>query len=111
MEVTAQEISAAFQENEVKAKLTYDDKVLLVSGTIKNIELDFMDNPVVKLAGANDFMDTGVSEDGKMTDVSISGLSKEVSANLSKGAKLMVKCSDIAEAMGSAMLDDCEVVQ
>lgn len=108
VEVTAKEISAAFQENEVRAKAEYGDKRLIVTGKIKEIELDMMDNPVVKLAGANEMQNMGMSKDGKMTDVTVSGLSTDISAKLNKGEVLTVICANVAEAMGSAMLDKCE---
>ena len=104
---TAAEISAAFQENEVKAKLAYGDKRLQVSGTIKDIGLDFADRPAIKLRGANDAHGMGISQDGKMTDVTISGLPNEAAANLSKGEKITVVCDEVAEMMGGAHLSGC----
>jgi hypothetical protein len=106
---SAKEISAAFQENEVKAKKAYGDRTLEVTGTIKDIELDFADKPVVKLKGANEQMNMGLNKDGKMTDVVVSGLPEDVTAELKKGDALTVVCASVTEIMGGAQLGDCSV--
>ncbi len=109
VDVTASTLSSAFQENEAKAQLTYKDKALRVSGTINDIDLDFSDKPVIKLRGANDVQGMGISSDGKITDVSISGLPNEAAADLKKGQKLTVVCHELGEVMGSAQLQDCSL--
>jgi len=109
-DVTAKDISAAFQENEAKAKLAYDGKVLRVTGTVKDIDLDFADDPVIKLAGSGEVQGMGISQNGKMTDVSVSGLSKEDAASISKGAQMVFLCKGaVNEVLGAPQLGDCSV--
>ena len=73
IKVSAKQLSAAFQENEAKAKLAYDGQQLLVNGTVKDIDLDFGDDPVIKLRGAGEQYGVGVNADGKLTDVQVMG--------------------------------------
>ncbi|MBO9725177.1 MAG: hypothetical protein J7530_12430 [Novosphingobium sp.] len=109
-DVTAKEISAAFQENEAKAKLAYDGKVLRVTGTVKDIDLDFSDDPVIKLAGSGEVQGMGISQNGKMTDVSVNGLSKEDAANISKGTQMVFLCKGaVNEVLGAPQLGDCSI--
>lgn len=108
--VTAAEISKAFQENEAKAKLAYDGKVLDVTGVVKDIDLSIGDTPVIHLKGAGDKLNMGVNDAGKLTDVDIGGLSTEAAAKINKGEKLTFTCSGgVEEALGSASLNDCVV--
>lgn len=106
--VTAKEVSAAFHENEAKAKLAYEGKTLLVSGVVKDIDLSLGDTPLIKLIGAGDKFGMGVTQDGKITDVTLSGLSKEQAAAVSKGEQLTFTCSDADEIMGGVQLDECQ---
>jgi hypothetical protein len=107
--VSARELSAAFQANEARAKLTYDGHPVEVTGTIKDIDLNIVDSPVIHLRGSGDVADMGVNEHGKMTDVDVAGLSKEQAAKLDKGSKLTVICQSVDEVMGSPQLADCVV--
>lgn len=107
MEVSAKELSAAFQQNEAKAKLAFDDKTLKVSGKVKDIDLDFADEPVIRLAGAGDVQGMGISQGGKMTDVSVHGLSKDFAAQINKGDSLTVVCKKVDEVLGGPQLNDC----
>jgi hypothetical protein len=107
--VSAADLSKAFQTNEAKAKLEYDGKTLNVSGTVKDIELDFADNPVLKLKGSGDSYGMGVNNAGKMTDVAVNGLSKEAAASINKGQKIAVTCGGVNEVLGSAQLNDCSL--
>jgi hypothetical protein len=81
--------------------------MLKVSGTVKDIDLDFADNPVIRLKGSGDTAGMGINNAGKITDVSVNGLSKEDAAAVNKGQKLVVTCGDVNEVMGSAQLSDC----
>lgn len=105
--VTAVEISKVFQENEAKAQLQFGNKTLEVSGTVKEINLDMMDAPVVKLKGSGDEYGMGINQEGKMTDVDINGLANTAAANINKGQKLTFTCTSITEAMGGAGLSGC----
>jgi hypothetical protein len=109
--VSAKTLSAAFQENEAKAKLAYDGQSLKVDGKVKDIDLDFADNPVIRLAGSGDVQGMGVSQNGKMTDVAVNGLSKEQAAQINKGQDLTVICEKVDEVMGGPQLSDCQLAQ
>ncbi len=111
VEVSASELSKSFQSNEAKAKLAYDDKLLKVTGSVKEIDLDITDNPVVRLRGSGDVQGMGINSNGKMTDVAINGLSKEVAADVNKGQKLVVTCTSIDEVLGAPQLSGCSIAK
>lgn len=107
--ISAADLSGAFQQNEAKAKLTYDGHPLEVSGKVKAIDLNIGDEPVIHLRGSGDAYGMGVNNDGKMTDVDVGGLSKETAATIDKGQTLTVICTGVDEVMGSPQLSDCNV--
>jgi hypothetical protein len=109
VETTAAKLSAAYQENEAKAQLAYEGKALKVTGVVKDIDLSLGDAPVIKLKGSGDQYDMGVNAKGKMTDVDVHGLTKEVAAELEKGKSRTFECTSVSEVMGSAQLQDCVV--
>lgn len=111
VEVSAAQLSQSFQENEAKAKLDFGEKSLKVSGKVKAIDLDFADNPVIRLAGSGDVQGMGVSEGGKVTDVAVNGLSKEVAAQINRGDALVVVCGKVDEVLGGPQLGDCSVAK
>lgn len=109
VEVSAAEISKAFQANEAKAKITYEGKTLIVTGMVKDIDLSLGDAPVIRLRGSGEVYGAGINSEGKMTDVDIHGPTKEQAAEFVKGKPLTFSCTGIDEVMGSAQLNDCTV--
>ncbi len=109
LKVTAAEVSKAFQKNEAKAKLTYDGHTLEVTGKVKDIDLDIGDSPVIKLRGFGESMGMGLTQEGKLSDVDVHGLSKEDAAKIDKGQSLTFICGGVDEVMGSPQLSDCKV--
>jgi len=100
VEVDSVELAKAYADNEVAAQAQYGNSPLIVSGTIKAIELDMMDKPVVVLPGTDEF--TSVQ-------ASFGDDAAEVTAGLKKGEQIKVRCASVTEVMGSPMLDDCAV--
>lgn len=109
LKVTASQLSSAFQANEAKAKLAFDGQTLQVTGVVKDIDLDFTNEPQIKLKGSGEVQGMGISQGGKLTDVTVSGLSKEQAANINKGQKLTVTCTKVDEVMGGPTLGDCSL--
>lgn len=98
VEVDSVSLAQAYADNEVAAQQQYGNSPLLVSGEVRSIELDMMDEPVVMLPGTDDFTSVHVS---------FAGDASEVVAQLSKGDGLTVRCAGVAEMMGSPMLSEC----
>lgn len=98
--VTAQDLFSAYQANEASAQQEYGDQSLAVSGTVDGVDLDFSNNPVVKLQTSNQFM----SIQAQLTDAS-----KSKASGLSKGQTVVLTCSSVSEVVGTPMLDDCEI--
>lgn len=98
VDVTARDLHAAFEANEVAAQSTYGDKRLRVSGTISSVALDFADDPFLVLETANQFQGVHAG----FTKAEASAI-----AALTKGQKVTVICDDLSEAVGTPMLDEC----
>lgn len=96
--VTAKELAQAYDSNEAAAKKEYGDQRLAVSGVVAGVDLDFSDDPVVKLEGINQFMPVQASFGKDYSDAT---------AALSKGQKITVTCDKLTEVIGTPMLDDC----
>ena len=107
LEVTAAELSKAYQENEARAQIAYEGKSLKVSGVVKDIDLSLGDEPIIKLKGSGEQYGMGVNADGKLTDVNIHGLTKQDAATLDKGKPRTFQCASVSEVMGSPQLKDC----
>jgi tRNA_anti-like len=98
--LTAMQLSAAFSENEVAAQAALKGKPVLITGTIDSISLDFMDEPVVSLASGNQFQ--SVQLDFDENDV-------EATSGLRKGQTITALCQEVGEAVGTPMLDGCQL--
>lgn len=98
--VTSAELAAAYEENEVAAQERFGTQPLLVSGAVKGITLDFMDNAVVQMAGVNQFLDVQATLDDK-----------SVAAALKKGQEVRLLCRKVTEVISAPMLSSCEVVE
>ena len=97
--VTANELFAAYQANEVSADQLYKDKKLAVSGTVQEIKKDFTDSIYVVLKTPNPFMGVHASLDDKH---------QGVAASLQKGQKVAWTCTGAGMVVGSPMLRKCE---
>jgi tRNA_anti-like len=96
--VTAGELFKAFEDNEVAAKAKYGNKLLVISGTVSDITLDFLDKPVVSLRTPNPFM-----------SLQASGLDADSAGALKKGTKVTLVCSEISEVVGTPMASECSL--
>ena len=99
--VTANELFLAYQDNEAAAQARFGNSVLDVTGVVQSVDLDFTDDPVVRLETDNQFM---------AAMVHLIDADKPKAANLSKGMKVTVRCAGIREVIGSPSLQDCAFV-
>ena len=98
--MTAGQLFNAYQSNEVAAQQALAGKSILISGTIDDITLDFMDEPVVSLVTSNQFM--SVQLDFDEADAAMVG-------GLQAGQEFTALCDKVSEVAGTPMLDDCVV--
>jgi hypothetical protein len=96
--LSAIELWDVYHANEVAADNQYKDRLLLVDGTVKSIDKDFMDNIVLHLRSRNEFM-------GTMAKVEDSEKSR--AAALRKGQKVALECRGDGMVMGSPSLRSC----
>jgi hypothetical protein len=87
-----------YKNNEVSADATYKDKVVILTGDIKEIGKDISDTPYIVIGGQG-FLDGVQCMFPKVTDSPV--------ANASKGQTVTVK-GRVAGKMGNVLLRDCE---
>ncbi|MFW5925561.1 MAG: OB-fold protein [Myxococcota bacterium] len=96
IEATAREIFSDYQDNEVRANAKYKDRGVLVTGKVSGIDADLMDDPVLKLATSNQFM-----------DVSLHGIPASAAGALDKGETVSALCTEVSEVASMPQLRDC----
>lgn len=96
--ITAKELFAAYNANEVAADRQYKDKPLKVSATVAGINKNFADEIYVELQTANEF-----------SPAHARGIDADAAAALQKGQQVTVECKGAGLMMGSPMLDDCKL--
>lgn len=96
--VSARQLHAAYDANEISADQNYKGKTLEVTGIVESIGSDFSDEPSVNLSAGNEF--------GWVT---ASGLATSVAASLSKGQQVTLVCVGAGEVASFPMLSDCEM--
>lgn len=100
MPVTARELAAAYEANEVAAQKKYGGQRLAVTGIVDGVDLDLLDNPVLKLVGVNEFSPVQASFTKDYSDKL---------GELSKGQKVTITCDKLSEVIGTPMLHDCTI--
>lgn len=98
--ITARELAQAYDANEAAAKKEYGGQRLAVTGVVAGVDLDFSDDPVVKLEGINQFMPVQASFGKDYSDAT---------AALTKGQTITVTCDKVTEVIGTPMLNDCTI--
>jgi ABC-type Na+ efflux pump permease subunit len=102
IKVSASQLFAAYQANEMAAQQQFDGRVLEVSGRISGVELDFNDDPVVKLQTQNQFMPVSVY----LTDEF-----KSAAAGLNKGDNALFLCEEVSEVISMPQLKGCVPIE
>jgi hypothetical protein len=98
MHVSAVELAEAFHANEVAAQKKYGGQVLDVTGIVTGVVLDFMNDPVIHLEGANEFL---------AVQASFPKSAGDQLGQLSKGQQITVRCSSLTSVISAPMLSDC----
>lgn len=98
--VTAQELFNSYQANEASAQGYFGGRPLLVSGTVKKVSLDFMNNPIVELETPNEFMPAHAA---------LADDAKGDASNFSPGDNVKLLCEDVSEIISTPMLKNCRI--
>jgi hypothetical protein len=102
VKVSASQLFDAYQGNEMAAQKQFGDQQLEVSGVVDGVDLDFSDEPVVKLRTSNQFMPVSVY----LTDAT-----SDAAAGFQKGQKITVLCESVSEVVSMPQLKDCIPVE
>jgi hypothetical protein len=100
LEVSAAQLYADYQANEVAADAKYKNKKLLVTGNVKEISKDAFGSPNLLLRTSNQFSSI-------MAGFSRANEGQLVS--LAKGQKVTIRCLGGTMIIGSPTLKDCSV--
>lgn len=98
--LTAQQLFAAYEENEISADQRYTGKVVLIDGPIKDIGKDILGSPYLTLAAGEDSPWSVQAMFGKAAESRLAGLRK--------GQKVTVKCR-VDGKMANVILKDCDL--
>jgi hypothetical protein len=100
IKVTAKELAAAYSDNEAAAQQRYGNGPLEVTGVVDSVKLGLGDEPFLVLKGMNMFQ----GPQATLTDNS-----KGKASSVSKGDTVTLHCATVSEALGTAMLHDCDL--
>lgn len=95
---TADKVYRDYQRNEVAAQEKYQGRVNRICGIVDEIELNFLNRPVISLEASG----WGV--------VSIGGVDSGTAARMSKGSLALFECGGINELLGNPVLTECSVL-
>lgn len=101
IKVDAKKLNADYEANEVSADQQYKGKIVEVSGTIKDIGKDILDDPYVSLESGNVIFTVQC-----MFDKSDSNQL----ASLSKAQKINLR-GKVSGKLGNVIIKDCQIVQ
>lgn len=100
--VTARDIALAYAENTVAADQVYKGRRFRVTGSVSDINTDFMGDPYLMLKGGqNEFMEPQF----KFTKSDAPELAK-----LRKGHKVTLECTGRGDFAKTPMSDDCRIL-
>lgn len=98
--VSATQLFADYQGNEVSADDKYKGKKLLVSGSIASVDKDFTGSIIVRLRTSNQFMPV---------DATLEDSEKAKAGKLTKGESTTVRCEGNGMVLGRPQLGDCTI--
>lgn len=100
VEVTARQLVADYDKNEIAADTKYKGHTLEVTGTVQSVGKDFLDVPYVSLASDNAIFGVQcyLNQDDAAT--------VEEASKLTKGAKVTMRGEDVSK-LGNVMLKNC----
>lgn len=99
--VTAKQLVAAYDANEMAAQQDFGNQILEVTGKMQSVDLDMGDDPVLHFAVPGTFTGVGAyfTSEGEKALV-----------RFKKGDSVTIRCTSISETLGTPYLKDCEVL-
>lgn len=102
LEVTASELQAAFAENPHTAKIKYEKKDIIVSGTIQTKGSDIKGNPIATFI-TNDQLRPIQAQFAARSAVAV--------GELQSGYQARIICKNVTFAVSFIYLDNCQIAQ
>lgn len=101
IKITAEDLLAEYQDNEVAADNKYEGKILLVEGVVDNVGKDIFGDVYVTLGGPFENVQCTFDKQTEIDKVS----------ELHPGDKIKVLGKCTGESITSPMMDDCSIVE
>lgn len=100
IKVTADQLFAEYDSNEIAANQKFKGQKILVTGTVDAIQADFSDKPVISLRAGGEY-------NFLLPQASLAESEESKAAQLGKGQRVSLLCIGDSEVGGMAMLSDC----
>lgn len=100
LRVNSIDLARAYSQNEPAAQRQFGSSKLVVTGIVEGIDLDFMDDPVLRLNSENQFLPVTATFDKSYMDAL---------AGIAKGQTVTVTCLEVGEVISAPILKQCTI--
>lgn len=94
------ELFDAYEANEMRAQQEYGAQPIIVTGTVRGVDLDLTDDPVVRLEDGEYRLNAYFDKDN----------GGAATGNLVKGQVVTVQCAETSEVLGTPGIQQCQVI-
>lgn len=98
--VTIKELFDAYEANEVRAQQEYGAQPLIVTATVRNVDLDLTDDPFVRLEDSGYRLNAYFDKDN----------GGGAAGDLVKGQVTTIWCAEVSEVLGTPGISQCQVM-
>ncbi len=98
--MSIKELFDAYEANEMRAQQEYGAQPIIVAGTVRGVDLDLTDDPVVRLEDGEYRLNAYFDKDN----------GGAATGNLVKGQVVTVQCAEISEVLGTPGIQQCQVI-
>lgn len=107
LHVTAVELNAAYEANEVSADALYKGKTLYVTGSVKSINKDAWNAAYLDLADGDIYQSGSLL--GVQAELKNDSETLNKTSALTRGSLVTVVCTEVHRIVGSVMLEGCKL--
>lgn len=98
---TIKELAEAYKANEMRAQQDYGSQPVIITGTVRGVDLDLTDDPVVTLVDAVYSLNAYFDKDN----------GGAATGQLIKGQAATVQCNSVSEVLGDPVIRDCQIIE
>jgi len=98
IEITAAQLSDAYDDSEPAAQRKYGIRSMMVTGTVTGFTTDALEHVVIRMRGADQYQDVYLTLDDE---------EKKRAGAVKRGSQLTLRCERATLILGSPTLDGC----